>query len=295
MVQSIIPMTMLITVSCFIGCQSTANRTDASRPSEGVSKEAFVAQLSEVDVCQGVDQQTRDDLYSRLDQCDDFVHSPVEMEISTPETQVESGFALGAGGGLPRLITDCYRAVCGWFKKTPDVSRPPGKETIDPYATPKDFAETPGMPGVENPYGVRPPKETIEELKKLQQEVYIKKYLDNAEPWNLPKELRDKKNEAPWDPSRQKICSLPVDCDPVRDFHPHFCGDSRRLLGSDVCRRNLARIVACAARVSEQVLSGACTHQILRSGTRVWYGQVLVDYSMAYMDCLGCLRYHRDR
>jgi hypothetical protein len=294
MVQRIITMTMLFTVLFFISCQSTANRTGAPRPSQAVSKEVFAAKLSELDECQGVDQQTIGDFHSRLDQCDDFVHSPVETEVSTPETPVESGFALGAGGGLPRLITACYKAVCSWFKKTPDVSRPPGKETVNPYATPKDYVETPGEPGVDNSYGTRASKDAIEELKKLQHEIYIKKYLDSPEPWKLPKELQDKKNKALRDPSDQKICSLPVNCDPDRDRHPFFCGGYPRYNASDVCSRKLAEILACAARVSEQVLSGTCTHRILPSGTIVWYGSELARYALDYASCASCLRYHRN-
>jgi len=68
MFHSIVPMTMLITVSCFIGCQSTGSRTGAPRPSQGVSKEALAAKLSEHDECRGLDPRTIDDFHSRLDQ-----------------------------------------------------------------------------------------------------------------------------------------------------------------------------------------------------------------------------------
>jgi hypothetical protein len=279
MSSSSFPTKVLLLSVIFMSCQSTANRSLAPRSSQGVSKEAFVAKLSEFDECQGIEQQVIDDFHSRLDQCDNYVHSPVETEMSNPETPVESGFALGAGGGLPRLITNCYKAICGWFKKAPEPKK------ADTASSP-DARSTPGIPGAtpRHPDSARTPKpqpkvymspeQFVEEiLKKNPKEI-----LDELGPYSRKADALSEND--------LKVCDLPKGCDPSSDFTS--CPE-RPMLNAITCEQRMRQVVACGVRILRRTVSERCSH-IRVGGVLQFYGTLMVDYADDYASCARCAR-----
>ncbi len=268
------PKMMMLYVSVLMSCQSTASRTGAPRPGEGVSKEAFAAKLSEIDACQGVDQRIKDDFYSRLDQCDDFVHSPVETEISTTETPVESGFALGKQGGLPSLISGCYKAVCGWFKKTPE----PKKVEASGSPNSPDVPERPdhAPKSTDDVNTVKPSSELelsekqVEEIFKQDKNALIPILDDLIIKSKAGKEKNYKECKKP--PEGCEIHSQDLNCSRDRQVDPI------------VCARKMNRAISCGVRVMRRVASGNCTH-IRMENEILPYMVLMLGYAADYRSC----------
>jgi hypothetical protein len=265
------PLKVVLLFVIFMSCQSTASRTGAPRPGQGGFKEAFVAKLSEFDACQGIDQQAIYDLQSQVDQCDSYVESPVEIDSSSSETPVQSGFYLHKAGGIPRALSECYKWICGWVKKNPEPKRVDAPSRTDgPSKAPGTADDTSTL--VPTASGQKTPRGTVEEIFKEGGESILeelKPYAKAAD--DLPM-------------SRVKFCSIPKNCDPSKD--DFSCTEPENLTALE-CLQRMNHALSCGATILQKVRSGRCTH--FRLGDLViFYGALLFGHSVDYAECALC-------